>query len=50
MRGGQDHWFTKTDAGVHMYSDPAGNVVETGRIPEYNVGLPDALMAGSPQS
>ncbi len=49
MRGGQDHWFTKLGVGVHKFEDPAGYVVETDRIPEYNVGLPHAPMLGSPE-
>lgn len=49
MRGGQDHWFTKMGVGVHKFADPAGHVIETDMIPEYNIGLPDALTLGSPE-
>ena len=49
MRGGQDHWFTKLGVGVHKFADPAGYMIETDRIPEYNVGLPEALTLGSPR-
>ena len=50
MRGGQDHWFTKLGVGVHKFADPEGHMVETDRIPEYNVGLPAALTRGSARS
>ncbi len=50
MRGGQHHWYTKLGVGVHKFSDPAGYMVETDQIPEYNVGLPDALTMGRLQS
>ncbi|CAL5225081.1 g7859 [Coccomyxa viridis] len=50
MRGGQDHWFTKLGVGVHKFADPEGHMVETDRIPGYNVGLPAALTGGSARS
>ena len=46
----QHHWYTKLGVGVHKFSDPAGYMVETDQIPEYNVGLPDALTMGRLQS